>query len=44
MDSVNKRCNSCHCDFCINFDVGNTSSNITAQRLDNYTYHNLYER
>ena len=32
MDSVNKPCNRCHCDLCVNFDVGNSSSNITAQR------------
>ena len=41
MNSVNDRCKSCDCDFYINFDVGNTYSNITAQRLNNSKDHNL---
>jgi hypothetical protein len=41
MAAATKRCRSCHCDFYINFDVGNTYSNITAQRLDNSKDHNL---
>ena len=41
MEAANKRCRSCHCDFYINFDVGNTYTNITAQRIDNSKDHNL---
>ena len=42
MEAANKRCRSCHCVFFyINFDVGNTYTNITAQRLDNSKDHNL---
>ena len=41
MAAANKRCRSCRCDFYINFDDGNTYTNITAQRLDNSKDHNL---
>ena len=41
MAAANKRCRSCRCDFYINFNDGNTYTNITAQRLDNSKDHNL---
>jgi hypothetical protein len=41
MEAANKRCKSCRCDFYVNFDVGNTTTKITAQRLDNSKDHNL---
>jgi hypothetical protein len=41
MDCVNKRCSNCNSDFYINFDTGNTTSNITADRIRCNEDHNL---
>ena len=42
MKAVNKRCFSCQCDFFISFDTGNTFSNITADRVNCSSDHNIF--
>ena len=41
MDAVGCGCCRCGCDFFIQFDTGNTNTNITADRIDSYLDHNL---
>jgi hypothetical protein len=41
MDNVSKCCGCCGCHFYLLFKDGNTYSNLTAQRLDNSSDHNL---
>ena len=41
MTKASNNCGSCGCHFYVKFKEGNAYSNITAQRLDNKSDHNL---